>query len=327
MAEMTITRTLILIITILSFIGCKDRNHSPIVFNQADSPHHIDKHIETAVGQSITIDAGAELIIGDGINIVCFGDVFINGTAVEPVLIKAKNQDPGWGYLKLKNEAKQFKIQHTTIQDGIVTSYNSNNHFSNVHFINRQNLNWEWAAARFWFGKVLIENCKVTGVNKAEGFLLHDVNDAVVKNCQFQTVPDGVEYINCDRGEIINNIFKDGIDDAIDLNGCKGTLIKDNQISGYADAGMELGSENFGRSTDLIVESNVIKDCGIGVILKQSSEATFNTNVLSGNKVGFDISTSKDSIITTQAIINECIITGSEENIKSDDRSEVMQNN
>lgn len=313
---------LLLLAAIIS--SCADKSSQALVFSKSDSPHHITSHIETAKGQTITIEPGTELIISDGINIVAYGDVIIKGTKEEPILIRAKNQDPGWGYLKLKNESKQFIIENTTIQDGTVTSYNSNNYFSNVHFINRQNLDWEWAAARFWFGKVLIENCTVKGVNKAEGFLLHDVNDAIVRDCYFETVPDGVEYISCARGEISNNIFRNGIDDAIDLNGCDGTIISNNNIQGYADAGMELGSENFGRSTDLKVVSNVVRECGIGIILKQSSTATFSSDSLIGNKIGLDISTPADSTILSTATLNNCVIESKEENIKQDQRSKVL---
>lgn len=313
--------TLIACILVL-LVGCNETE--PILFTAAESPHHITKDIETEVGQSITIEAGAELIVDDGINIVAFGDVFIKGTEEAPIMIRAKNQNPGWGYLKLKNEAKQFIIEHATIQDGTLTSFNSNNNFSNVRFINRQDLDWEWAAARFWFGKVLIENCSVKGVNKAEGFLLHDVNDAIVRNCYFETIPDGVEYINCDRGEISNNTFVNGGDDAIDLNGCNGTSIFNNKITGYADAGMEIGSENFGRSSNIKVDSNVIKDCKIGIILKESSTAIFEVDSLINNKIGMDVSTPADSTILSQAKLSQCHIESKELNIKQDKRSKVL---
>lgn len=319
---MILTRLLI-ITALFSTLSCCT-GEGPIIFTAEDSPHHITNDIETEVGQSLTIEAGAELIIGDGVNIVAFGDVFIRGTEIKPILIRAENQNPGWGYLKLKNESKQFVIEHTTIQDGTVTSYNSNNHFSNVKFINRQDLNWQWAAARFWFGTVLIENCSVKGVNKAEGFLLHDVNDAIVRDCYFETTPDGVEYINCDRGEITDNVFVNGGDDAIDLNGCNDTKISGNKITGYADAGMEIGSENFGRSSDIEVFSNVIRDCAIGVILKQSSTAHFEKDSLVNNKIGLEVSTPSDSNILTVAKIKECILESTELNIQKDERSKVL---
>ena len=314
---------LYIFIFLLLITSCKEEGQKDLIFTEANSPHHITEHIETAIGQAIIIEPGAKLIIGDKINIVAFGDVTIKGTEDKPIVIEAKNPLPGWGYLKLKNESKKFVIEHTTTKHGVVTSYNSDNYFNKVTFINGQDLNWEWAVARFWFGKVLIENCTATGVNKVEGFLLHDVDDPIVRHNKFEKIPDAVEFINCDRGEITSNVMSNSIDDGIDLNGCNNTVIKGNKITNYKNAGMEIGSENFGRSSDIMVEGNEITGCAIGFYLKESSTSTFKSNVLKDVKVGLDISTPKDSTIMTQALMAGNSIEFIEQRVKRDERSVV----
>ena len=294
-----------------------------MVLTKADSPHQITEDVEIEIGCKLIIEAGAEVIISNGVSIISFGDVLIEGTAADPIIIRAENPSPGWGTLKLKGEAKRFIIKHATISDGTITSYNTNNHFSQVDFTNTQDLNWEWAIARFWYGKVLIENCTAIGVNKAEGFLLHDVNDAIVRHCSFATVPDGVEFINCDQGLITKNIFQNSNDDAIDLNGCNNITISGNQISGITDAAMEIGSENFGSSLEITVKNNNISGCGKGIFLKEASTAQMTGDTLSGNKFAFHVTTPTDSARVSQAIITKAVLTRNEEDIYQDDRSEI----
>ncbi len=294
-----------------------------MVLTKADSPHQITEDVEIEIGYKLIIEAGAEVIISNGVSIISFGDVLIEGTSTDPIIIRAENPSPGWGTLKLKGEAKKFVIKHATISDGTITSYNTNNHFSEVHFTNTQDLNWEWAIARFWYGQVLIENCTAKGVNKAEGFLLHDVNDAIVRHCRFETVPDGVEFINCDRGLITENVFQNSNDDAIDLNGCNAITISNNQISGIADAAMEIGSENFGSSLDITVESNKISGCDKGIFLKEASSAQMTGDTLNGNKFAFHVTTPADSIRVSQATIARATLTGNDEDFYQDDRSQI----
>lgn len=311
---------ILICISILSY-SCSDDSDAPIFFSKADSPHYITEHIETKKGQTITIEPGAELIISDSINIVCFGDVICKGTEEDPIIIRAENPSPGWGTMRLKNEAKIFRLYHTTVENGTLMSYNTDNHFDHVTFVNTQDLNWEWAAARFWYGKVLLENCSVTGVNKAEGFLLHNVQEPIVRNNQFYTVPDGVEYIDCKNGEITNNVFRDSGDDAIDLNSCENIIIQGNDISGLHDAGMELGSENFGRSINIMTKNNVIRNSKYGILLKESSTATFENDSLISNEIGFYITTPADSTIITSAVIKRCYMESKIEDIKKDEKS------
>lgn len=306
-----------LLTTLLFLSSC---NTGPIEFDKAGSPHYINKNIKTKKGQDIIFEAGSQVIIGDSVYIRARGNIYINGTADNPVHIKGKTKYPGWGQLQAKGETKIFRIDHAIIEDGTLTSYNTDNHFSNIQFNNAQGLNWEWAIARFWYGKVLIENCTVKGDNTTEGFLLHDVNDAMVRNCDFTTIPDAVEFISCDRGEIRENVMRNGNDDGIDLNACVGTKLIRNKITGYKDAGLELGSQNFGRSSDLIINQNYIANCKLGVIFKESTTGVFKEDTIINNNLGFDISTPKDSTILTELKIEKCILENGN-NFQRDERS------
>ena len=103
-----------------------------------------------------------------------------------------------------------------------------------------------------------------------EGFLLHNVQEPHVSNCTFDLIPDGVEYIDCNNGQIMNNIFPNSIDDAVYLNGCEDIIIEGNNIYKYEDSGMEIGSGNLGSTTNIVIRNNSISRCIWASFLKKS---------------------------------------------------------
>ena len=295
-----------------------------ILFTKVGSPWLIDEELEIPEDYTLRIEAGAEVIVGDDVYIQAFGDVYIEGTEDEPVRIKGQSQVPGWGQLKVKGSASNFVIRHAIIEDGTLTSFDTKNVFNNVQFINKQNLDWEWAIARFWYGSVLIENCHTEGINKVEGFLLHDVHNAVIQNNYFERIPDAVELLKCKNGQILNNTIRNCSDDAIDLNACTNILIANNDIKNISNAGMEIGSENLGRSTEVIVENNRVENCGIGIYLKESSEGIFQNDSIISCQAGFDLSTPADSVFVSDALIKQCYFMDNNQNIVKDERSIVV---
>ena len=309
-----------LILSTLVLIQC-GLNEPPLIIDKANSPHFLDADLYIPHNQHLIIEAGVELIISDSINIVVDGNLSINGTAEEPTIIKGVTEQPGWGQIQMLKSADNLTITHTTIRDGTIKSYRTKNYLSNVHFINKQDVNWRWALARFELGDLLLENCTALGVNKAEGFLVHIIDNPIVRNCTFTDVPDAVEYINCQDGIISNNTFNGGGDDAIDLNGCIETRIEYNYIDGYNSAGIEIGSEQLGRSINIKTLENKISNCNLGVYLKEASSVEMTRDSFFENNIALDISTPADSLDMSSAIVNQCHFSENQENIKIDNRS------
>ena len=200
-------------------------------------------------------------------NIIAYGHVIIQGTEAQPIHIHSTDPAQKWGILRAKGECDKLLIEHAIIEDGMIMSYQTDNYFNHVEFKNKHKREWDNAVARFWYGKVHIENCKVTGNNQGEGFLLHNVQQPHIHHCSFLKVPDAIEYIDCKNGRINDNHFQDGGDDAIDQNSCWNTIIENNKIYHYQDCGMELGSEKFGSSDSLLVRNNLMVACKKGLSL------------------------------------------------------------
>lgn len=301
----------------LLLLGCKGE---AIIFDAPD-PIHISEELTIDEGDSLIINAGTVITIDTGVSIIARGNVFINGTEENPVIIKASDPKYGWGILRAKGECAQLTIHNAIIEDGQIMSYQTDNHFKNVQFKTQQQLAWNDAIARFWYGKVLIENCSIDGINRGEGFLLHNVQEPIIRNCSFRKIPDAIEYIDCGNGQIIGNHFQSMNDDAIDQNSCWNTLIKDNRIFDVKDCGMELGSEKFGSSRDLRVENNLIVGCKKGIIVKESSHAIIRNNTFFNNQIGIEVHTDADSTKVSQIEVTRCVIAGETNPILANARS------
>ena len=308
-----------ILVVIFSLFGCK---HEIPEVKQL----HITEELIIEEGDSLVLGPGSVVLIDSGLNIIARGDIIIRGSQKRPVHIKGSGQS-GWGVLSAKGSCRNFIMHHVVIENGRITSYQSNNHFKNVLFKNNQPLVWNDALARFWYGEVLIENCAAEGINKGEGFLLHNVQHPNIRNCTFRKVPDAIEYIDCKNGQIVGNYFEQSNDDAIDQNSCFNILIKDNQIFDAEDCGMELGSEKFGSSDSLKVFNNLIVNCGKGIIVKESSSVIVEHSTFYNNKIGIEVDTPEDSTRISRVVVNLTVFGGETMPIVTNSRSEAVVSN
>jgi hypothetical protein len=317
---------LIFISSVFLFIACSkdtpDDFGNALIFKKSESPYLIDSTFETEPDQLLRIEAGVELIIDTGVFINAFGPVELLGTVDEPVLLNAKIPGKGWRQFKVKPGASYVTIENAVFNDGTFTSSADKVYFNNVTFNNSQNLAWDGAMARFWNATdFLIENSTVNASNMGEGFLLHNVKNPVVRFCTFNKIPDGVEYIDAENGRIHDCVFRDGNDDAIDLNHCFGTVIERNQIFNYKDCGMEIGSENFGPSTNIIVYKNVMVGCQKGLIIKEDSKARIENNTFYKNTIGAEF-----AALSSEGSIGQflsCVFFNNTQAIKKDQASTI----
>ena len=289
---------------------------------ESPEPIHLTEDLEIGKRDSLIIEAGTEVLLDSGVNIIAYGDVIIRGTEEHPVHIHGSNPEHGWGTLRAKGDCENLIIEHAIIEGGLLMSYQTNNHFNRVLFKNSRKLEWNEALARFWYGRVHLENCRLEGNNRGEGFLLHNVQEPHIHHCSFDKVPDSIEFIDCKNGRINNNHFQNMADDAIDQNSCWNTLIENNRIFHARDCGMELGSEKFGSSDSLLVRNNLLIGCSKGIIVKESSFVMIEQSTFNNNGIGIEVNTEKDSSRISRVEIRRSVIAGDTNPIVLNDRSE-----
>ncbi|MEE9439852.1 MAG: right-handed parallel beta-helix repeat-containing protein, partial [Saprospiraceae bacterium] len=248
---------------------------------------------------------------------------YIEGTKQNPITLTAMEPIGNHKIIKTKLECEYFVMKHVSVINGLVSSYQTDNHFQNVIFNNDQLLEWNYAVVRTWFGKLLIEDCIINGINQGEGVLVHNCQNAVVRNCEFNKVPDAVEYLNCKNSSIYNNVFNDMNDDGIDLNNCHQVSIYNNEFYNVGDRGLEIGSENMGSSGALSIYNNLFSGCNIAINVKESSNAVVENITFYDNNVNIELITPNDSTRISNLQISKSIFVGDNANIDRDMRSEL----
>ncbi|MDF1696437.1 MAG: right-handed parallel beta-helix repeat-containing protein [Saprospiraceae bacterium] len=305
--------TILIALFCLGFYACSDSDEpseNDIII--LEGIVRIQDTFEIREGKELVIMPGSEITFSPGAIFIAHGNLTIEGTEDNPIVLIAEDPIEDHRIISAKSGCKIFKLRHTEIIDGLVTSYSTDNHFQYVTFRNTKQLKWDDAAARFWYGKILIEDCFVDWNNQGEGFLLHNVQSPLVQNCTFKKVPDAIEYIHCNNGQILGNHFEGMNDDAVDQNHCFNTLIKDNTFFNVKDKALELGSEKFGSSDSLFVINNLFVGCRVAVNVKESSFARIENATFFNNEISLDIYTDADSTRVSKAEMFRSVVVNSD---------------
>jgi len=257
-----------------------------IVFDKAHSPYLLNTTLTIAENDTLIILKGTTLVLDTAVDIVVYGNIFIEGTEDEPVNLIPLVDTIGWGRIYLHKPGSNNHFKNAKIVDGTVLSLDANLTYRNIHFINRQNLPLHFNITRIERAMVDIQNCTLEGSGKGEGFLLINTTDASIRGCSFFNIPDAIEITKLKNSRISNNFFAGIPDDAIDLNNCEYVIVDSNTILNAHDRGIEIGSEIFGSSKNISVHRNLIINCKEGIVFKEGSTGTVLNNTLYHNKVG-----------------------------------------
>ena len=271
-------------IALLFFLGLQTQG--AIIFTKAESPYYITEDYIVENSDSIIFQSGATLILSPSTSIITNGVIIIEGLPEDRVSFLPEVEGTGWGKLDINCPDKTSIIRYATVVDGSILSWYCDMDVDNLVFYNSQILPWNNPLLYVRTASATITNSSIYGGATGEGFVLENSEVAIVKNCFFNQIPDAIEYINITGGNIRNNRFEWVLDDAIDLNNCTNTLIDSNVILNVVDRGMEIGSEGFGDSENILVRRNVIVGCRQGVTFKEDSYGHVINNTFYGNKVG-----------------------------------------
>lgn len=295
-----------------------------IRIDASNSPYNITSDLTINAQDSLIIGPGAELFLEDGVDIYVNGAISIQGTKESPVRMKGVDPVLGWGQIFVEAPVDTLVVEHAIIDNGRFSVMDCHVRFSHVRFENRQNLEWNHAIARLYYGSLLVHNCEVIGSNKGEGFLCHDIPNPVLINNYFERIPDAVELLNCTNGRVGKSIFRDMYDDAIDLNHCTNTVLDSNIMYGVLDRGMEIGSEGNGSSSGIWVYRNLIVNSGKGINFKEGSTGLIENNTLHGNGIGVSALVSGTPATPSNVEVINCIFSKNETPVVTEGGSTVM---
>ena len=137
-------------------------------------------------------------------------------------------------------------------------------------------------------GAFYLDNSIIDGKGTGEG-INTNFSKSIVKNSTFVNLPDAIEYICVNEGLIENCVVKNSPDDAIDMNACHNIIVVNNTIVNNSDKGISVGKEQYGHSSNILIENNKIIGNKIGVAVKDSSFALIKNNLFYNNNTAISI--------------------------------------
>jgi len=249
----------------------------------------ISENIYVSEDDVLSIAPGSTIRFAPGTLLTAYGNVSIVGTADLPITLISEDDTEDHLILESWESSETFDLKHTNVINGLVKTHGSVCHFRNVNFSNDKDLEWNSAAARFWGGEVLLEDCTIDWNRKGEGFLVHGIYQPIIRNCTFKKVNDAVELIDCQDGVVRGCTFLSNSDDAIDLNDCDNILLTNNEFFGTQNRAMEIGGDVGGNSINIKIINNLFVDCKIAINVKDNSDAIVENATIVGTETGLEI--------------------------------------
>lgn len=271
---------------IIAWFELSDNTVLPEVFMTDDtlyaalSPYMGMGDININPGVSVYVEPGVEILMPELCCINVYGQLKINGTEDNPVVIRA-NSEVGtnkWGALCFYNSTDSCFLNNLLISDasigridtlqiGAISSFNSTLYILGTNIDN--------SIQPFYAeqGEIQIINSSFRSAKTCDLINIKYADFALVENCNLQgnEAPDtdAIDYDQISEGIIRNNLIYGffGINsDGIDIGEqAQDILIENNLIFNCSDKGISVG-----QASSAIIRRNVIFNCNFGVGIKDS---------------------------------------------------------
>ena len=262
---------------------------------KACSPYLASGDVKVLENVNLTLEKGVEIWMPEDANILIHGNLTINGTASEPVIIKPHEEMGAsqWGALCFINATNESSLSHLIIENAsagpipirdiaAISAFHSDLILDHITLekVNGNPIFTQYSEVRLTNSSL---HSKITGdlINVKYG-------NATIENCEFrgnkQPDTDAIDYDEVNNGIIRNckiyNFF--GFNsDGIDLGeGSSNILIENNLIYNCTDKAISAGQEATAN-----VKNNTIVNCNLGLGLKDECLVTIDQNTFYSNAI------------------------------------------
>jgi len=242
-----------------SSILIKNENEKSIKFKKGKL--NISKYLKIAKGYSVYIESGTEINLKDSAFILSYSPMYIQGTQEKPVLITSDRT----GGIAVFNCDSLSVIKNTK--------------FSGLSYPRSE----EWkltAAVTFYKSPVMIDNSEFKD-NLSEDYLNVKQSSFSITGSKFENVMSDAFDSDFSDGKIINTVFQNSGNDAIDVSG-SAVLCTDIEITGSNDKACSSGEGSI-----LTVKNSKISDSEICFAAKDNSKIECSEIELKNCKLGF----------------------------------------
>lgn len=242
---------------------------------------------------TLTVEAGVEIRFPEKNNLWVHGNLIVNGTEMEPVVIKPTAESTAWGGILFQNTTAASNVQYLTLEKASAGTHRlyfpaAISAYHTTLYLDHLTLTKVLDNPIFArFSDVTLTNStissSVTGdcINLKNGY-------GRVENCHFTadaSLPDmdAVDFDGITDGIVRNNVihdFRGDNNDGLDIGeACENLNIEHNFIYHCLDKGISVG-----QKSSALIRNNVIAYTGYGIALKDQSPVTIDHCTFFGNQ-------------------------------------------
>ena len=268
------------------------------------SPWYGFEDVKVLSGVRLTVEAGATLLLSDGVCIDVQGGLLLAGTENERITIQPDpapsarrsfyGQSGFWGSIIADNPSDSVVIRYADLRGGSF-GRDRNRHYSTVSaydsplWVEYSTIEEGKAPLIARGGNIYLGHSEFHTQVSCNGFIsLYDMDAPLIEHCTFAgnraINTDGIDIKGVTNGIVRHNHVYgflgsncDGIDLGIYTLNC---LVEHNIIHDCSDKGISIGSQS-----NALVRRNLVYDCDLGVALKDSlAVAQIDQNTFYGNR-------------------------------------------
>jgi len=247
----------------------------------ANSPYQINGDIVVQAGSILTIDAGVIVSFEGHYSFTINGELNINGTNGNLVVISATDQNVGWSGLRFENSSATSIIDYTIISYGNATGSSPEYRGGGIYVSETDNLT---------ISNCVVTNCSAIG---SGGGMFIDNSDITIDNCSISAntaAGGGGLSITNSNPTILNSVIEDNVTtyDGAGLYIANSDIdISFTEISGNSTDWNGGGICTFNNAnvslTSVTITNNLANLSGSGLANRYNSNVTILNSILYGN--------------------------------------------
>lgn len=290
-----------------------------LTLKKADSPWIIDDDVIISAGATLTIEAGSEIFIGRRHYITVEGRILAEGTAGNPVRIRAYSSAEAdkWAGLLIINTRTPSVFRHVEFENSYYGArlIHAAGAWTSCSFMNVREVCSSFKSETL-FKNCLVEYKNYPGHANINVFKFHKCSvqmEGCTIHCPESNYKiDGIDGDFLEQGIFRGNRLYGGMSpntDAIDIgHGSRNILIENNVITDFVDKGISVG-----EGSEAVINNNIIARCAIGVGVTNSAHAKVTRTTFYGNDFAVKCYERDPGLGGGHAEVDQCVIANSQE--------------
>jgi hypothetical protein len=112
-------------------------DNGKVLLKESDSPYVLEQSVVVGSEDTLVIEPGVTVLMGEFAKLMIQGSVKIAGTNDKPVIFSGADSVANWNGFHIMSSARPFEIKNLTVENAFRnTVYHSQGSFENVSFIN-----------------------------------------------------------------------------------------------------------------------------------------------------------------------------------------------